>query len=238
MSYFIFNSFDSRDLGIIIRSPAVRPSWSEELKEIVIPGASKRYMQHSGNYPNAEFTIETTIPTSPENLRQIYSTLNGQGVLWLSSSPDEYLDAIIAPLVPEPVALLTAELPVGVTVLPFAKAVNPTIVDLTSATDFVEVVNSGTVTSYPEFSFIPTGDTFINVNGSEFAVTIPDGFSSGASVVVNTSVPVVYWEKDGVKHNMMQFTSGDFPLLHTGSNYIKHGGNVTSMSVNVKEEFL
>ena len=239
MSWFIFNGTDSRDLGIIVTKTPVRPSWCAEFKEIIIPGANRRYMQKTNNYPNAEFKIDTVVPTDPESLREIYRTLNGSGTLWLSSAPGEYIDVILEALVPEPVAMLTAELPVGVTALPFARSVTPTIVDLTEASDWVWVDNTGTVTSFPEFRFTPSGgDVVLNVNGAEFTVAEVPELPAGAEIVINTEVPLVYWEKDGIKGNIMQYTTGDFPLLHPGMNYIKHSGNVSAASVNVKEAFL
>jgi len=239
MSWFIFNGTDSRDLGIIVAKTPVRPSWCAEFKEIIIPGANRRYMQKTNNYPNAEFKIDTVVPTDPESLREIYRTLNGSGTLWLSSAPGEYIDVILEALVPEPVAMLTAELPVGVTAMPFARSVTPTIVDLTEASDWLWVDNTGTVTSFPEYRFTPSGgDVVLNVNGAEFTVAEVPELPAGAEIVINTEVPLVYWEKDGIKGNIMQYTTGDFPLLHPGMNYIKHSGNVSAASVNVKEAFL
>ena len=163
MSYFIFNETNSNDLGMIVRKPIIRPTWGNEYAEMALAGGMRKVMQQSKYYENSSITIDTYVhDASPENIRNIYSKLQGEGKLWVSTVPDEVMDVIIRPIVPEAVALLSAEIPINVTCLPFAYAVSPTTGDLTNATSYEEVVNEGTMFSAPEIRFVPTGESAVS----------------------------------------------------------------------------
>lgn len=241
MSYFIFNETNSNDLGMIVRKPIIRPTWGNEYAEMALAGGTRKVMQQSKYYENSSITIDTYVhDASPEKIREIYSKLKGEGKLWISTAPDEILDAIMRPLVPEPVALLSAEIPINVTCLPFAYAVSPTSVVLTSATDYMEVVNAGTVFSAPEIRFVPTAATVtITTNGKDFEISaLTEQVTNGYTVVVDSDLNVVYYLKNGQAIDITQKSKYDLPLLHTGQNYIKHNGNVGSMSINLRERWL
>ena len=118
MSSFIFNGYNSDDLGLMVTKPIVRPSWAAMYSELTASGG---------------------IDASPENIHKIFKALNGSGKLVISTAPDEYLDVILSPITPEPVALLAAEISISVTARPFAYAVTPAITDLTGAAKFSKI---------------------------------------------------------------------------------------------------
>lgn len=240
MSYFLFNGVSSNDLGLIITKPIVRPSWAREIAEQTAPGRTAKIMQQSTVYGNADFTIQAVIADAePENVRQIYQALNGPGVLQISTAPAEYLDVYIQALVPEAVALLMAELPISVTALPFAKAVEPTVVDLSGASQNTLVPNPGTVYSEPEIRFTATGDQVtIYVNGKPFIVELTAN-EQGREVIIDCEAEVTYYVSDGgQKVSINSQTRYDYPLLHTGDNYIYYDGSVSAMSCCVRERWL
>lgn len=241
MSRFIFNGHDSEDLGIMIRKPIVRPTWGNEYAEAALAGGLRKLMQKSNYYDNASLTIEAYVhEATQEKMRQIYSVLNGEGKLWISTAPEEYIDVIMSPLIPEAVALLSAELPINMTCLPFAYAVSPTELDLTAATDYMTVPNAGTMYSAPEIRFVPTAEQVtVNVNGKEFIVSgLSEQVSNQNTAVIDCDLEVVYYISGDQKIDITYKSKYNFPLLHTGDNYIKHDGNISSMSVNVKERWL
>ena len=48
-----------------------------------------------------------------------------------------------------------------------------------------------------------------------------------------------YTNADGKKVNILQLSSGRFPLLlHTGTNYAKYNGDVTNVNITVNERWL
>lgn len=244
MSSFIFNGVSSDELGLIITAPIIRPTWAKEVSEVTRAGSARKIIQESNTFGNADFVINTVIAeTSPENVRSIFSKLSGFGKLLISTSPQEYLDVFIKPLVPEAVALTMAELPINVTALPFAYAVHPTVVDITKASPYVAVENAGTVYSQPEIRFTKTdnSDTDINVNGKIFTVKNPAGgepIESGYEIIIDCDVEVAYFiRNNGERVSINSDTYGDFPLLHTGTNYITHSGNLKNASIKVNERW-
>lgn len=239
MSYFIFGQFNSQENGIIVTKPVVRPTWSKEVSEYKLAGGHTNLMQQGSAYENAQLTIFAAIPdTSPAAVRELYRAVSGFGRLWLSSAPEEYLNAYVAPLVPEPVALDMAEIPLNFTLLPFANAVEPTVQDITSATVNTTVENTGTVFAEPEIRFTATGaEVSIYTNNEQFRVVLPSQLQ-GVEVIVDCEAQVVYYVSGDDKIAVTQYTYGEFPLLHTGTNYIRHEGTVSAASITVKERWL
>ncbi|MBR1592812.1 MAG: phage tail family protein [Ruminococcus sp.] len=247
MSYFIFNDVSSSDLGIIVTEPVIRPTWGKEFLEIETAGSAVKFMQEKSNYKNSEFVIKTAVsdddPIEMRNkIRSIYSVLNGFGKLWLSDSPEEYLNVIIQPLVPETKAFVLAEIPIYVTCQPFAYAVSPTIIQF--STETVEVPNNGTVFSYPEIKFTPTADDVtITVNGVDFMIkdlsSVGEQSLIGKEITVDNENHVTYFvDENNLKWAINDHTFNDYPRLHTGINYIMHSGNATNAQINVKERYL
>lgn len=239
MSYFIFGDFNSHESGIIVTKPVVRPTWGKEVSEYKLAGGHTNLLQQGSAYENAQLTIFAAIPdTSPAVVRELYRAVSGFGRLWLSSAPEEYLNAYAAPLVPEPVALDMAEIPLNFTLLPFAHAVEPTVQDITSATVNTAVENAGTVFAEPEIRFTATGaEVSIYTNNEQFRVELPAEVQ-GVEVIVDCEAQVVYYVSGGDKISITQHSFGEFPLLHVGTNYIKHVGNIAAASISVKERWL
>lgn len=146
MSYFTFNGIDSRDLGLIITQTPFRPSWAEQVEEIVIPGRPEVIKAPNGIYSNQSLTVEAVI-SDKSKIKQIYSVLSGEGKLVLSTNTTEYINCIVEPLVPQGVALDMAELSITFDCYPFAYAISPTVVQIgTSAT---VVYNTSSIYSAP-----------------------------------------------------------------------------------------
>ena len=237
MSYFIFNGKSSEDLGLIVKKPIIRPTWSENYAEKALTGVLRKIMQKSEYYENSSMTIESYVhEASPEKMREIYSVLKGTGQLWISTAPDEVLDVIINPLVPQAVAILAADVPINVVCRPFAYALNPTTADLSGATDYTELENKGTLFSAPKIKFTPTeSEITIDTNGREFTVS---GLTAGTEYIIDSELQVVYYVKNGSNMDITAKSKYGFPLLHVGKNYIKHGGKASAMTVNVRERWL
>lgn len=239
MSYFIFNDADSRELGLMITKPVIRPTWGREVSEYKRSGGFTNLLQACDTYENAQLTIYTAFTdATPAAVRALYQAVSGFGRLWLSSAPEEYLNAYAAPLVPEPVALDMAEIPLNFTLLPFAHAVEPTVQDITSATVNTAVENAGTVFAKPEIRFTATGtEVSIYTNNVQFRVELPAEVQ-GVEVIVDCEAQVVYYVSGSDKISITQHSFGEFPLLHVGTNYIKHTGAISAASINVKERWL
>ena len=317
MSYFTFNGTDSRDLGLIITQTPFRPSWGEQVEEIVIPGRPEVIKNPNGIYENQSLTINAVIGDASK-IRQIYSTLTGEGKLILSTAPTEYINCRVEPLVPQGVALDMAELTITFDCYPFAYAVTPSETPIgttytlienessiysapiiaiemaqTAATilkgdvnfdgkidaidallvlkeianiaaghptftpeqfEAADMDDSGTLSDadasaildiYAENSgrdpSTPAQNIIIYTNGAQLIVGIPNEvLSIGATVYVDCGLYLIYYlDTDGNKVNIMNYSSLDLPLLHTGDNYMKYEGeHVSGVSVTINERWL
>lgn len=146
MSYFKFNGIDSRNLGLIITETPFRPSWAEQVEEIVIPGRAEVIKNPNGTYDNQSLTINAVI-SDKSKINQIYSTLTGEGKLILSTNLNEYINVRVEPLVPKGVALDMAEISITFDCYPFAYAVAPSVVSI--GTTYTEVENNSSIYSAP-----------------------------------------------------------------------------------------
>lgn len=241
MSYFIFNGVSSDELGMMVTVTPIRPSWRKESTEFTLAGKSKKYIQQSNTYDNQSMTIDVFIDDiSQENLQKIYNLFQGEGNLWLSCNPDEYLNVIAEPPNIKAIAVTSGECSLKFTVKPFAYSLNPTIISISDEGNFVKVNNNSPLSSEPLISFIPqTQLTIINVNGSEFSVTTPDGCSYESTIFIDSEEQIAYFQRpEGNIYTCLQYTQGDLPRLHEGENYISYTGNTQDFKINVKERFL
>ena len=243
MSYFIFNDVSSLELGLIVTEPIVRPTWGKEFLEIETVGSSAKFMQEKSNYNNSEFVIKTAISEVEQNkIRNVYKSLNGSGKLWLSNYPEEFMNVIIQPLVPESKALYLAEIPIYVTAQPFAYAVNPLI--MTVSQEGAVVRNQGTIFSYPEIKFTPTADSVtFTVNGQDFIISglsqVGETSLIGHEITIDSEIHITYFiGSDGLKWAINDHTFNDYPRLGVGLNLVSHNGNAENATINVRERFL
>lgn len=324
MSYFTFNGVDSHDLGLIITQTPFRPSWAEQVEEITIPGRPEIIKNPNGTYSNQLLTINAVI-SDASKIRQIYSTLTGEGRLILSTNLTEYMNVRVEPLIPQGVALDMAELPITFDCYPFAYAIEPTVAEI--GTVFTEVNNTSSIYSAPIFAIsitpnphpilkgdvnfdgritvvdatltlqeverinagleptftpeqfeaadmnndgrltvvdatmilelarelaggggsgslsptTPASNVTLNVNGAELIVGLPNAvLTNGFTVYVDCGLYLIYYyDTEGNMVNIMNYSSLDLPLLHTGVNYIKYSGaDVAGMNVTINERWL
>lgn len=241
MSYFLFNGTNSDELGLMVTKTPVRPTWKQESQEFTLAGNSVKYIQKSKTYGNQSMTIETFLDDiTPERLQLIYSTFQGDGKLWLSSSPAEYLEVVAEPPDIKTVAYLAGECSLKFLVKPFARAANPTTVEISTPNSYTEIRNNSTIFSEPLIHFRPqTQQTIITVNGVDFVVNTPEGCSYESTIFIDCEERIAYFQRpEGNIYTCMQYTEGDLPLLHTGDNYVQYSGAVQDFKINVRERFL
>lgn len=79
----------------------------------------------------------------------------------------------------------------------------------------------------------------IITNGETLTLGLPGAVvRSGFEVTIDSENNVIYYTNaNGQKINILQHSIGDFPLLHTGKNYIKYAGNVDSAKITVNERW-
>lgn len=121
---------------------------------------------------------------------------------------------------------------------PFAYSVAQKIIDLTNATSYIEVQNSGSLIAEPIITFTPSESESVTIdtNGLILNIDIPQ---EAETIVIDSSLLIIYYiTSTNVKVNLMPQTVGDLPLLNIGKNYIKHSGGISAMNININERWL
>ena len=237
-SYFIYNNQNSREFGLLESTPMPTPN-DEIINTAETPGNITDAYYATGRYAHQELQVVLGV-SDKTKIRAINEWLTGRGELVFSDEPDKYYKVIRIEKTPERMSVRFGKINIAFTVEPFAYAVNPTEQNITAATDYAEIPNSGTMFSAPEIRFIPAAETVvINTNGKDFEINnLSEQVSNNDIVVVDSELSVVYYIRNNEKHDITYKSKYSFPLLHTENNYIKHNGNVSSMSINVRERWL
>ncbi len=244
MSTFTFKGISSDDLGLIITTPMIRPTWAPETDFTPIPGRARQNPHTKEWYPNSELTAYAVITdTSAVELHSIYAALRGYGVLSISTAPTEILYAYAHLPVPEAKALLMAKLPIVFECEPFAYSASEKTVDFTTANPYIRVDNEGSVSCDPQITFTPnTASTDINCNGKNITVTTPQeiigaGYPNTYSITLDCDGLLAYYTRPGGdKVACTQLTRGPFPRLHPADNYIAHSG-VQAATISYRERW-
>lgn len=238
MSYFLYNGVDSREFGILEGVP-MPPTNDEIVKTVETTGHTSDAYYTTGRYEHKEIPVVLGIKDKSK-LRALYSWLTTTGSLIFSTELDKYYKVFKVEKTPERMSVRFGKVSIAFTVEPFAYAISPTQINLTEATDYTTVPNTGTMYSAPEIRFVPTAEQVtVNVNGKDFIVSgLSEQVSNQNKVIIDCDLEVVYYIQSNQKIDITYKSKYNFPLLHTGENYIKHDGNISSMSVNVKERWL
>lgn len=79
----------------------------------------------------------------------------------------------------------------------------------------------------------------IDVNGGVMMIGLPSAaVRNGYTVTLDCSDKLLYYtNSDGEKVNILQYSYGDFPLLHTGTNYAKYSGDISDVKIKVNERW-
>lgn len=236
MSYFIYNGQDSRDYGILEHTP-MPPSAQKIVQYQQAGNRATKIATISETYDN--ITLSCTLGLkSRDNLRSAVAWLQGSGVLTFSDEPDKYYKVMDVVRRSERLSARFGKIALDFIALPFAYALEPTVQDITSATANTAVENTGTVFAEPEIRFTATGaEVSIYTNNEQFRVELPAEVQ-GVEVIVDCEAQVVYYVSGSDKISITQHSFGEFPLLHVGTNYIKHTGAISAASINVKERWL
>ena len=245
MSTFTFKGITSDSLGLIITRPMVRPTWAPEVEFTPIIGRPRQNPFTKSWYPNSRLPVQAVIAdASTASVRAIYNALRGYGTLVISTAATEFMNAYARLPVPEPQALLMAELPIEFECEPFAYALTDSEVTITSATSsYAEVPNGGTAFTDPQITYIASAaSTNIDCNGVVMTVTTPSEIVNASypdtySITLDCEAQLAYYTKpNGDTVACTELTTGLFPRLHAGSNWMKHSG-AQSMTVTYRERW-
>lgn len=80
----------------------------------------------------------------------------------------------------------------------------------------------------------------IDVNGAKLIVGLPaSAVGNDYTITIDSAEKLIYYTNgDGKRVNIMQYSYGDLPLLHTGDNYAKFSGNAADVMITANERWL
>lgn len=87
---------------------------------------------------------------------------------------------------------------------------------------------------------LPGRTIIITTNDQELKIGVPDAVVlNGWTITVDSELQMIYYTNaDGLKINILQYSTLDLPLLHTGKNYMKYTGNgIQNVNVIVNERW-
>ena len=189
----------------------------------------------------------STSYTEVENTSSIYSAPIIEIQLSKNTAPilkgdvnfDGIIDSVDASLVLAEIARLAAGEPPTFTPeqVEAADVNDDGIVDVVDASLILQLAAEQAEASNEDIAEYVTIDT----NGAELFVGIPNAvISNGFKVTIDCGLYLIYYtDTEGNKVNIMNYSSYDLPLLHTGTNYMKYSGeNVSKVDVIINERWL
>ena len=233
-SYFIWKNIDCRAMGIRLSGPAaiIRPE--ERAQHITIPGRSGDLTMLEGeNTYNSYIQTVTIMAHGAARIRQIYDWLRGSGYVTFSGEPDKRQAARIIGAVTlnkHSYNLDWWEGEVQFYCQPLKERISDSAVTLTAAGS---VRNAGDVRSRPLIKATASGST-VNVTVEGKTLTI-SGATSGTIYQIDSDAMEVL-NADGTAI-LTDKSSGDFPMLKTGSNAVA-GSGWSKLVIERRERFL
>lgn len=225
---FYFNNISSDELGLLVTKSVIPPASATQFETVSIPNRESPIFKEKVQRKEITITIQTTI-VEENKIREIYKTLQGKGILVLSTEPDKYYTATVQELVPEHIALYMGTLPISFICDPFAYSANDQLTEYGTTTD---IENSGTYYSEPLIKVYGNGDLTLTLNSETWNLTSVDGY-----IVIDSQRKLVY-KDNTVMLNKISRTDGRivFPCFNTGVNRISTTG--TKLEVKKNERWL
>lgn len=241
MAFITFNDISSYDIPVNILELSLAPRGKQRTTTEYIPGKEESITIVKNEYENISINVKFEIKKDTD-IRNIYSWINSSGRLITSDEPDKYYMAVASKeIARKRVNSIYSSITIQFECKPFARAINPTIIDLTSAASYTLINNAGTVKGKPIITLKPSGTkaVTISINGEDFVVEIPEAVSTnGYAITIDSELMIAYYtDTNGNKISCTEYTTGHFPLLHVDDNYIKHSGGVNEMTINMNERW-
>ena len=234
-SYFIWKNIDCRAMGIRLSGPAaiIRPE--ERAQHVTIPGRSGDLTMLEGeNIYNSYIQTVTIMAHGAARIRQIYDWLRGSGYVTFSGEPDKRQAARIIGAVTlnkHSYNLDWWEGEVQFYCQPLKEKLSDSNVVITESG--AAVANSGDVKSRPKMQVTASADSFtITIGGETFTM---NQSISGNRYIIDSETMTVIAISTG--RDVTFRSSGEFPMLGTGSNTIT-GSGWSKIEIERRERFL
>ena len=236
-SYFIWNGFDCRSLGVKLGGPVaiVRPE--ERVKHVEIPGRSGDLTETEGeNIFNSYIQTATILVHSGARVREIYKWLRGSGYVTFSGEPDRkqaarIIGAITLDKQSHNLDWWTGE--VQFYCQPLKQLLQESKVTITSSGS--TVTNEGDVTCAPMWKVtVASGQSAITLTANNRTISVT-GLTAGAVYWIDSETMEVW--NSGKTTLLTKNRSGAFPTLAPGANTVTFT-NCSGIEIERRERFL
>ena len=234
-SYFIWNGYDCRGKGVIMRGPVpiVRPE--ERVQHVQIPGESGDLTQTEGeDIYNSYIQTASISVIGSQNVRRVYDWLRGAGYVTFSGEPDRkqkarIIGAVTLNRISRNMDHWAGE--VQFYCQPFKELLTERVDSISSSG--TDIVNAGDVVEKPLIRVTPSGTSATIAAGAR-SMTIT-GLTSGTAFFIDCgSMEVLNADKSA---SLLKNATGAFPTLTPGNNTIT-GSGWSKLEITRRERFL
>lgn len=236
LPYFIWKTYDSRNMGIVVNDYPPRKTPKSRVKEVIVPGLSGSLTVLEGTevYENIVLPFQCTVQPGTD-IETVSEWLTGSSTLVIGDCPTRSIRARIdAEIAFE--RLVRGLLYRGFTI-PFVcqpgRYIYPEPADITLSTNPQTLVSTATLDSMPLITLTGTGTCTLTVGAyslsqASCAGATPLLIDCEAMTVTNAAKSVSYIA------NM----TGSFPKLVKGNNVVSHTGTVASVVIKPRYRWL
>ena len=232
---FWINGVSARSIGLTTVDPLTPPPMASRRYSDYQIGSDTDMIVADDGYDDIQYSIKARVIGKPESLDNsaIYAFLAGAKTLKLSRLP-LYEFRIQKVIGIQPVARAKGNevvYNIGFELSPWKYLAHEPEITLTSAGN---IQNDGTRYCKPVYTLhltAQTGTGTLTVNGQTVTINIPEMLLS-STFVIDAEKMLAY---DGNNRIRTQYTSGLFPWLGVGQNYVTFGGIVDQVKVKRNE---
>lgn len=223
------NGVSSDTVGVYVDTFPFPPMPERVYQEYDAGNGSENNVYAESRYKDVQITLNLYLFDGEYNPNSIYEYLQGAKTLRSSRFPDyEYRVKKVSGISPVTQNAGKRKLSVTFTCSPFRYAYDNPEEVLENGQYFH---NSGSIFSRPKWRIYNIRSPFfLNVNGEQFSINL----SGGETVVVDTDRMIAYSGVDVV----LSKTTGNLPLLATGSNQISWTGDVDRVTIQKNERWV
>ena len=229
--YFIWNGVDCRQYGIHVTDQPPITIPAERSTQTNVPGRPGSLTQVEGDDVYDDLILTATCFISdPARIPAIAAWLKGKGTVTFANRTGGYYEARIVNQIPFEKVLRGnphCTFVVNFRCFPFWYQEN--VVDITVTTSGTVITNPGSVYAEPIITVYGSGDITLMVG-----TTIVELENISESIVVDCVLKEAYQGNTLMNDHM----TGDFPILHPGSNGVSWTGDVARVVIRPNWRFL
>ena len=234
-SFFIWKNADCRSVGIWLPAPPQIIRGEERVSHVTIPGRAGELTLTEGDNIYQSYIQTVTIQMcGAYRIREVMNWLKGDGYVTFGGEPDRRQKARVIGAVSMNRHSKNTDWWTGEVQFycePLKELLNPAATEITSSGS--TVLNAGDVKSRPKITATASGTSIVITKGGK-TLTIT-GVTSGNQYIIDCEAGMV--TNAAGTENLTANSTGDFPVLDTGSNTIT-GSGWSKLVFDRRERFL